>query len=189
MTVHASKGLEFPAVFIVGLEDQLFPSFRSMDDEEALEEERRLCYVAITRAEKLLFVSHARNRNHFGRFEARQPSVFLKEMAPEFMEGLEEKKFAQTFPEPKSKPVSFFDIKPQKKQSRSTTRVNVAPVQQKEVAPDSNVFKTGDKVMHKAFGTGMIVTVDQNKDALTIVFDAHGIKKLSASMAPIKIIG
>lgn len=189
MTVHASKGLEFPAVFIVGLEDQLFPSFRSMDDEEALEEERRLCYVAITRAEKLLFVSHAKNRNHFGRFESRQPSVFLKEMAPEFMEGLEEKKFAQTFPEPKSKPVSFFDIKPQKKQGKSTMRVNVEPVQEKMAVLENSGFKTGDKIMHKAFGPGMIVTVDKDKDTLTIVFDAHGIKKLSASMAPIKTIG
>ncbi|MCY7273723.1 MAG: UvrD-helicase domain-containing protein, partial [Phormidesmis sp. CAN_BIN44] len=87
MTLHASKGLEFPVVFLVGLEQGLFPSFRSLDDPAAIEEERRLCYVGITRAQERLFISYARERRLYGNREMAQPSAFLKEMPKELMES------------------------------------------------------------------------------------------------------
>ena len=184
MTIHASKGLEFPAVFLVGLEEQLFPSFRSVDDDEAMEEERRLCYVGITRAEKLLHVSHAKNRNHFGRYEARQPSRFLKEMDADLLEGKDGKPKIVSHNDNRSKSTSFFDIKPKK--MKSTYSVEAKQPAEPSV---SSSFRAGDKVVHKVFGTGMVVSYDAGKDMITIVFDTQGIKKLSASMAPIKTVG
>jgi DNA helicase-2/ATP-dependent DNA helicase PcrA len=88
MTVHMAKGLEFPIVFLVGLEDGVFPHSRSLGDPKELEEERRLAYVAITRAEKVLYVSHAMRRRFYGEFMAAEPSQFLNEMPLEFIDDL-----------------------------------------------------------------------------------------------------
>jgi DNA helicase-2/ATP-dependent DNA helicase PcrA len=88
MTAHAAKGLEFPLVFIVGMEDGLFPHSRSATDPAELEEERRLCYVAITRAERFLYVTHAMKRRVYGEEMASEPSQFLNEMPLDLMEDL-----------------------------------------------------------------------------------------------------
>jgi len=88
MTVHSAKGLEFPLVFMVGLEDGLFPHSRSATDQAELEEERRLCYVAITRAERFLYVTHAMKRRVYGEELASEPSQFLNEMPFDLMEDL-----------------------------------------------------------------------------------------------------
>ena len=88
MTVHAAKGLEFPVVFLVGLEDGIFPHSRSMNDEKELEEERRLAYVAITRAEKVLYVTHAMRRRVYGSEMSAEPSQFLNEMPLDMIEDL-----------------------------------------------------------------------------------------------------
>ncbi|MDN5351090.1 MAG: ATP-dependent helicase UvrD/PcrA [Clostridiales bacterium] len=198
MTLHASKGLEFPVVFLVGLEDQLFPSFRAMDDDEAMEEERRLCYVGITRAEKQLYVTHARNRNQYGRFEMRQPSCFLQEMDSKLMEGLDEGrvKSSSKSASKESASVSAFGIKAGRKSSGAALNIGIkkkpVPAAVQEPAPElgskAGAYHPGDKVMHKVFGEGTIVTVGSDGLTLTIVFDAHGIKKLHADFAPIKVI-
>ncbi len=179
MTLHASKGLEFPVVFLVGLEDQLFPSFRSMDDDEAMEEERRLCYVGITRAEQILYVTHAKHRNTFGRFEPRQPSQFLAEMDLDVLEGVESRAEKAVFKEAKKKTSSYFQLKSAKR---------MPPQKPKETVPSERI-QMGDKVMHKVFGSGLVIAVAEDGDLMTIVFDAHGIKKLSAAVAPIKKMG
>ena len=88
MTAHSAKGLEFPLVFIVGLEDGLFPHSRSATDPAELEEERRLCYVAMTRAERFLYVTHAMKRRVYGEELASEPSQFLNEMPLDLMEDL-----------------------------------------------------------------------------------------------------
>src|SRR5213078_2500500 len=88
MTVHMAKGLEFPIVFLVGLEDGIFPHSRSLNDQKELEEERRLAYVAITRAEKMLYVTHSMRRRTFGEEMAAEPSQFLNEMPLELIEDL-----------------------------------------------------------------------------------------------------
>lgn len=187
MTLHASKGLEFPVVFLVGLEQNLFPSYRAQDDDGELEEERRLCYVGITRAEKLLYITHAKNRNHFGRFEARIPSVFLGEMDQKLIEIMGERSLASVLRESKPKEPSFFDIKTTKKNPYFTQSQTVPS--STASASDKKSFAPGDKVMHKVFGSGMVVTVDAGGNTLTIVFDAHGIKKLDPTIAPLKVIG
>jgi DNA helicase-2/ATP-dependent DNA helicase PcrA len=91
MTLHASKGLEFPVVFLVGMEQGLFPSYRSLEDPAALEEERRLCYVGITRAKERLFLSHASERRLWGGMrEPAVPSVFLGELPEALLQGVGE---------------------------------------------------------------------------------------------------
>lgn len=185
MTLHASKGLEFPVVFLVGLEENLFPSYRAQDDDEELEEERRLCYVGITRAEKVLYITHTKNRNHYGRFEPRRPSIFLSEMDQRLIEVMGERPLSAVLKENKSKEHSFFDIKTHKK----NPYMPASPHLEKSTSFEGKTYSPGDKVMHKIFGTGMIVTVEKDLKALTIVFDAHGIKKLDPAIAPIKIIG
>ena len=88
MTVHAAKGLEFPVVFLVGMEDGIFPHSRSVNDANELEEERRLAYVAITRAEKILYVTHAMRRRVYGEEMAAEPSQFLNEMPLDLIRDL-----------------------------------------------------------------------------------------------------
>ncbi len=186
MTLHASKGLEFPSVFLVGLEQNLFPSYRAQDDMEELEEERRLCYVGITRAEKLLYVTHAKNRNHYGRFEQRLPSVFLNEMDLKLIEVMGERSLAAVLKDAKPKESSVYDIKTTKK---NPYFANMTQKETPVIEKTEQTFAPGDKVTHRVFGAGMVVTVDKTNNTLTIVFDAHGIKKLDPSIAPIKVIG
>lgn len=201
MTLHASKGLEFPVVFLVGLEDNLFPSFRAMDDPEELEEERRLCYVGITRAEERLFVTHARNRNQYGRFEPRQPSPFLREMDQSLLENLSEQNEMPTFEAPeKSAKGNYFKENVQKsKQSffgkgsglktpgsmgtgAPATTSSTASMSEKK----SSLYFAGAKVNHKIFGMGLVITVDSDGETLTIAFDSCGIKKIHSGLAPIR---
>lgn len=189
MTLHASKGLEFPVVFLVGLEDNLFPSFRAQDDDEELEEERRLCYVGITRAEKVLYVTHAKNRNHYGKFEPRRPSKFLSEMDNDCIEAMGERPLASVLRENKPKEASFFDIKTSKKNPYFTPPVHREEEVKTVSSGSKNVFAPGDKVMHKVFGSGTVITIDASSSIVTIAFDAQGIKKLDPSIAPIKILG
>ncbi len=189
MTLHASKGLEFPVVFLVGLEENLFPSYRAQDDDSELEEERRLCYVGITRAEKVLYVTHAKNRNHYGRFESRRPSVFLNEMDQSLIEVMGDRPLSAVLRENKPKETSFFDIKTTKKNPYFPQQASYTSDAKTETKSEGKTYSTGDKVMHKIFGEGMVVTVDTAGNTLTIVFDAHGIKKLDPNIAPIKVIG
>ena len=198
MTLHASKGLEFPVVFLVGLEDQLFPSFRAMDDDEAMEEERRLCYVGITRAEKQLYVTHAKNRSQFGRFEMRQPSCFLKEMDSNLIDGMDEQRMkkASNAAARNSGVSATFAIKTAPaiggRRIGAGSRAKASSAGRTQDTPDKGlsskacVYSPGDKVMHKVFGQGTIVTVGGDGLTLTIVFDKEGVKKLHADFAPIK---
>lgn len=184
MTVHSAKGLEFPVVFMVGMEDGLFPISRALDSDTELEEERRLCYVALTRAEKLLFISSAKIRTIYGNVNYTLPSRFIKEMgdAIENKKDIanEEKLFnvvdytKKTEPKKTATKPSPFSFKPQPK-----------PVRNKDIE-----VKIGDKVRHKKFGEGTIVqTKDKDNDVeLVIAFEGKGLKRLSLSIAPIEIV-
>ena len=149
MTLHSSKGLEFPIVFLVGLEQGLFPSYRSLDDPAAIEEERRLCYVGITRAQERLFLSHARERRLYGNREPASPSLFLGEMPRELMDS-----------NTKAAIPTKFTSKPAAKS---------APVLQ-NIETDWSV---GDRVMHSQFGIGEITNIfgSGSKATLAIRFD------------------
>ena len=173
MTMHSSKGLEFPHVFLVGFEDGLFPGMRSIGDHEEMEEERRLCYVAITRAKQTLTITHARQRMLYGRTNAAIGSRFLKEL-PE--EDIVKKGTA----EPRRQ--SYSD---------GWERYAYQPRPVRELAPKSAPsqavidFNKGDMVEHTAFGRGMVLSVlKMGGDALLeIAFDQIGTKKLMAKTA------
>ncbi len=173
MTMHSAKGLEFPHVFLVGFEDGLFPGMRAIGDVEEMEEERRLCYVAITRAKKTLTISHARQRMLYGRTSAALPSRFLKEI-PEA--DIIHKGSYQSLQE------SWNSW--QQPRRPEPVRQYTAPAPAAEKAPMLELSK-GDMVSHTAFGRGMVLSViKMGGDALLeIAFDQIGTKKLMAKTA------
>ncbi|UOQ84438.1 DNA helicase PcrA [Gracilibacillus salinarum] len=187
MTLHAAKGLEFPVVFLIGMEESVFPHSRSMMDEEQMQEERRLAYVGITRAEEMLHVSHAKMRTLFGRTNMNPISRFIDEIPDELVEGKESIEEAFFAPPNKSR-ISIQDQdlpfdKPKPKPKRQAIR-NVNETTGGEKAG----WNVGDKADHKKWGRGTVVKVDGSDDALEldIAFPAPvGIKRLLAKFAPI----
>ena len=173
MTMHSAKGLEFPHVFLVGLEDGLFPGMRAIGDMDEMEEERRLCYVAITRAKKSLTISHARQRMIYGKTGASLPSRFLKEIP----DNLTVKKGAMYQP-------SNYQQRNQWQQPRTELIKPVATVSIPQTTPLIE-FRRGDMVQHTAFGKGMVLSVIKmgNDALLEIAFDQIGTKKLMAKSA------
>ncbi len=188
MTIHSAKGLEFDHVFLVGFEDGLFPGLRSIGDPEEMEEERRLCYVAITRARKTLDISHARMRMLYGRTSAALASRFLKEIPEEFTQKkggnrvqAEKPSYGQagsygTYGTSRQAAARKDQIR--KSQQSSLTGTSAAPSAMLEL-------QKGDMVQHKAFGKGMVLTVTKmGGDALLeIAFDQIGTKKLFCKTA------
>lgn len=164
MTMHSAKGLEFSNVFVIGVEEGIFPSGRAMGDQDELEEERRLCYVAMTRAKRRLHLTHAARRMLFGRTSANRVSRFIEEIPAENVTGRAAHKPKVYIAEEK-KTVCMPVYSPAAKVSAD--------------------FKKGDMVLHKAFGEGMILSVlPMGNDALLeVVFDNIGTKKLMAKSA------
>ncbi|MBQ7793719.1 MAG: UvrD-helicase domain-containing protein [Clostridia bacterium] len=176
MTVHSAKGLEFPVVFLAGLEDGLFPSSRSTAEED-IEEERRLCYVAITRAKETLYITQARSRTVFGKTGPCFPSRFYKEIPPEYLKDA-------------APPVQKTVVKATQSLGRSAPYAETykKPVAQATAAVKSDYFTTGDRVLHQKFGEGTIAAVTPfERDALLeINFDSVGTKRLMAAYAKLK---
>ena len=164
MTIHNSKGLEFPIVFLVGFENEIFPGSRAMFEEKEMEEERRLCYVALTRAEKKLYLSHATIRFVYGQDRLSTPSVFLKEI-PEKLLDIDVKKERLYFADDYSDEIKAYENnrKFEKKKTEINTKNTIKiPDNTKEVL-DTLGFKVGDKVKHKKFGLGVIKKMDAKK--------------------------
>lgn len=155
MTLHSSKGLEFPVVFLVGLEHGLFPNYRSMDDAAALEEERRLCYVGITRAQERLFISYARERRLYGNREPASPSIFLGELPKELIESNVAKSFAARG----KKPIA------------SATKSSAPPVKRSS----SQTWHVGDRVVHQEFGVGQVTRVLGSGPKTTLAIQFPGL--------------
>ncbi len=171
MTLHAAKGLEFAAVFLVGLEEGLFPSHASLDRNETLEEERRLCYVGMTRAEELLTLSSADQRMTFGEIRPAKVSRFIEEIPADHLEVLRERKR------------KVYDLGTRKETLRGgfpPGRSLPAGGQKKTL---DEVFP-GMKVRHKIFGPGTVVTVDGR--TAKIAFEGRGIKQLNIDYAPLE---
>jgi len=191
MTMHSAKGLEFPTVFIVGAEEGIFPGMKSIGEPEEMEEERRLCYVAITRAKKKLYFTAARRRMIFGQTRGSKVSRFVEEIAPYNIEILGDKRASYTFddfdetgPEsgygfarphsgyggqPRRRHFSFdeeprrayFDEKPSPAPPRPK-QPSAPPSLFKRPAPaGTESFAVGDTVRHKAFGVGKVVSVQE----------------------------
>lgn len=207
MTLHSAKGLEFPNVFITGMEEGIFPSGRSLMDEQRMEEERRLCYVGITRAKERLFLSRASQRMLYNQINHNAPSRFLSEIPSRLLEDVWEAKRKQTFkgdpmPQPKSY-TSGYGLKStpsvsQLGQPRLTLGGNMLeiPGVQKGFTPSKarqnvsalqNIFKPGDRVMHRKFGEGNVVALKGSgaDTRISIEFTAYGVKEFSLSIAPI----
>lgn len=188
MTMHSAKGLEFPHVFLVGFEDGLFPGMRAIGDQEEMEEERRLCYVAITRAKETLTISYARQRMLYGRTNAALKSRFLSEIPEEcvvhkggYHPRAETAGYGGSGGARYCRPVSAVENvrREQIKRSESSVFTTQPP---KASYPELN---KGDMVMHAAFGRGMVLSVmKMGGDALLeIAFDDIGTKKLMAKTA------
>lgn len=178
MTLHSAKGLEFPYVFLCGMEEGLFPSSRSMFSEEEIEEERRLCYVGITRAKKHLTISHAERRNLYGGSQYAKASRFLDEIPLEYTNVIENKKqdrIHEIANEKTDRKVLFNDIF-----NKKTFDVRTNPVKID--------FAPGDVVTHRKFGRGMVlsVTPEGNDVRIEIAFDDVGTKNLMGAFAKLK---
>ena len=193
MTMHSAKGLEFPAVFVVGMEEGIFPGIRAIGDAEEMEEERRLCYVAMTRAKEKLYLTCASQRMLFGRTNANRPSRFLGEIPEQFVEksgrtfhtGREEGDSAGEGwqpPQRRARPKRVYDrgYSLGRGEERTPETAGGAP---RPAAPPQ--FQKGDTVVHRAFGRGLITgLIPMGGDALVeIAFEQKGTKKLMLKAA------
>ena len=174
MTLHAAKGLEFPIVFLGGLEEGLFPHSRTLMNPEEIEEERRLAYVGITRAEKELYISNATTRTVFGRTSSYLPSRFIDEIPEELVDGLRAKRKVPD------------DIKRHVPQHMSvTSRPVTKPIVRNEVIAD---WKVGDTAIHSKWGNGKVINVAGEGAGmkLSIEFPTQGVRVVMAKFAPVK---
>ena len=183
MTLHSAKGLEFPYVFMPGMEDGLFPGWRAFDREDGLEEERRLCYVGITRAKKRLWMTSARMRTLYGRTDYTRESVFLHELDQKLLEGdgiyeRKERREDGLFRDGASArtPIKPFD---QLKYAQAQTKKKAAAM----AAAASADFAPGDKVAHAKFGEGTVLEV--NGKVIRIEFKDQ-VRKLALGIAPLE---
>ena len=189
MTMHSAKGLEFPVVFVVGVEEGIFPGIRAIGEPEEMEEERRLCYVAMTRAKEKLYMTCASQRMLFGRTNSNRPSRFLGEIPPELVEKSGRLPYGERGegerPARKTAPVRrTFDPGFSLGHSAPAPAASAAPAAG-QAAPTGGGFRMGDTVRHKAFGQGLITKVTpMGGDALVeIAFDSVGTKKLMLKSA------
>jgi len=187
MTIHSAKGLEFPEVFLPGMEENIFPSFQTMINQEEIEEERRLAYVAITRAKKNLYITHVRDRMLNGRTSANQLSRFACEIPAEYVNREEDRRgdldasiMRQRMQ--KQKPVNYF-VNETSKKSPALTQLKSDPG-----TSGTPQFNVGDTVRHMTFGNGIIMSArPMGGDVLyEITFEKVGTKKLMATYAKLK---
>ena len=174
MTLHSAKGLEFPVVFLVGLEQGLFPNFRSMDDPASLEEERRLCYVGITRAQEQLFLSHARERRLYGNREPAVRSQFLEELPEDLVSSTHKLK------------VKKVKVEYSENNLQSSTQTNRQT--SKRSTKQSQEWTVGELLIHDTFGTGEVTHVfgSGNKISIAVKFPGLGQKILDPTRATLQ---
>lgn len=186
MTLHNAKGLEFPVVFMPGLEDGIFPHSRSLNDDKELHEERRLCYVGITRAREKLYMTYTNYRKLYGRTSYNPRSRFLDEIPANFISGDVEKQ--STFTETETSQKGIIN-----KNSiyQQLNRMQHTYSHQSEKKSSKGDIKEGTKVNHAKWGMGTIINISgQGDNAIaSIAFPGMGIKKVALSMAPITIVG
>ena len=177
MTLHAAKGLEFPVVFLVGLDEGLFPHSRTLMDPSQVEEERRLAYVGITRAERQLYVTNAVTRTMYGRISAYMPSRFLAEIPPQLMEDYHRKSAM-----PQSRTASV----PGKQRVSILTKPVASSLPKKHAVTDT--FAKGDKVRHKIWGIGTVLDVigDGPNMQMKIQFPTKGVRQVVVKYAPLE---
>lgn len=177
MTLHAAKGLEFPVVFLAGLDEGLFPHSRTLMDPEQIEEERRLAYVGITRAERQLYVTNAVTRTMYGRISAYMPSRFLGEIPPELVEEYKRKS---------AMPQSRMTSVPGQQRLSILSKPVATSLPKKHAVTDS--FAKGDKVRHKIWGIGTVLDVigDGPNMQMKIQFPTKGVRQVVVKYAPLE---
>ena len=210
MTLHSAKGLEFPVVFLVGMEEGIFPGYKSIGEPKELEEERRLCYVGITRAKQYLFLTCAKQRTIFGSTTYNSPSRFLNEIPQEYLKGYKEAFEKETsnssytksydWEYGKSSKVRTYKIDNTSIKTSTNNKTSFAfktPEsflanlnKKEETSVDLSKYKAGARVFHKKFGEGTINYVEQEGEDLKvdINFDKVGHKRLMAKFAGLEII-
>ena len=210
MTLHSAKGLEFPVVFLVGMEEEIFPGYKSIGEPKELEEERRLCYVGITRAKQYLFLTCAKQRTIFGSTTYNSPSRFLNEIPQEYLKGYKEAFEKETsnssytksydWEYGKSSKVRTYKIDNTSIKTSTNNKTSFAfktPEsflanlnKKEETSVDLSKYKAGARVFHKKFGEGTINYVEQEGEDLKvdINFDKVGHKRLMAKFAGLEII-
>ncbi|WP_288642086.1 DNA helicase PcrA [uncultured Megasphaera sp.] len=179
MTLHAAKGLEFPVVFLTGLDEGLFPHSRTLLDPAQVEEERRLAYVGITRAERQLYVTNAITRTMYGRISAYMPSRFLAEIPPQLMEDYHRKS---------AMPQSRTTAVPGKQRVSILTKPVASSLPKKHAVTDT--FAKGDKVRHKIWGIGTVLDVigEGPNMQMKIQFPTKGVRQVVVKYAPLEKI-
>jgi len=198
MTLHSAKGLEFPTVFLVGMEEGLFPSYKSIGEQRELEEERRLCYVGITRAKEHLYITCAKQRTIFGSTTCNRISRFVEEIPKELLLGSE--LIGKKTPVKEDSEWTYgSNVVTYKNNSQIKTKTNFGfrtaesflntISKPKQVAMDLSQYKMGQEVYHKKFGEGVITEVEQEGDdlKLDIEFEKVGHKRLMAKYAGLEI--
>jgi DNA helicase-2/ATP-dependent DNA helicase PcrA len=187
LTLHSAKGLEFPGVFIVGLEEGILPHSRSMDDPDSLEEERRLCYVGVTRAKEQLYLIHTFRRTLYGESELSTPSRFLLDVPPTLVEGR-----SPAAPPPREREESSRVAFPRRREPLPAARTAPPSAGRRDSGPGrpaTQRFRAGDRVQHATFGSGIVVESRPTRDGdeqVTVAFEGVGIKRLMASLAPME---
>ncbi len=171
MSVHAAKGLEFPSVFVVGLEEQLFPSFMAMDSPEGIEEERRLFYVAITRSESYLTISYALSRYRYGQMRYNDPSRFLLEIDPQHIEGA-----AQPMANLNAQNTSRAGVRGNFKRAAGKLKTPIKVPQDFRPSP-SAAIQAGMEVLHLQFGKGKVLAIDGARDKRVATIFFHQLKE------------
>jgi DNA helicase-2/ATP-dependent DNA helicase PcrA len=190
MTMHAAKGLEFPLVIMAGMEEGLFPHSRSAEDEDELEEERRLCYVGLTRAEQRLMLTSAARRRVFGEYQATEPSRFLDEIPSELMERI-----APTFSSHYQSAFGHqhyeFRTNPYGRggKGRGRTREEQPAYAYESEDQSATGLRPGTRVRHAQFGVGNVIAVEEHTDdfKITVRFNTVGVKKLLAKFAKLEL--
>lgn len=179
MTLHAAKGLEFPVVFLTGLDEGLFPHSRTLMDPSQVEEERRLAYVGITRAERQLYVTNAVTRTMYGRISAYMPSRFLAEIPPQLMEDYHRKS---------AMPQSRTTAVPGKQRVSILSKPVASSLPKKHAVTDT--FAKGDKVRHKIWGIGTVLDVigEGPNMQMKIQFPTKGVRQVVVKYAPLEKI-
>ena len=184
MTLHAAKGLEFPVVFLVGMEDGLFPLSRSLMEDDQLEEERRLAYVGITRAKRELFLTNAYSRMMYGRMQNNPPSRFLEEIDQDDLDIENSVPITFSNDNYQTQTAPFANSDERARAQVYTPKIKPAGA----VGAEKKGWNVGDQVEHKSWGKGVVTKVNGKGEdmELDIAFSGKGIKRLLAAFAPIK---
>jgi DNA helicase-2/ATP-dependent DNA helicase PcrA len=189
MTMHAAKGLEFPVVIIAGMEEGLFPHSRSSEDEEEVEEERRLCYVGMTRAQSQLILTSAARRRVFGEYQSTEPSRFLDEVPAELVERVAPT-YSASYHSAFSHQHYEFRTNPYGRKGRGgRVRETESAYSYEDEDQSVSGLRLGVRVRHAQFGIGTVVGVEEQNDDLkvTVRFNSVGVKKLIARFAKLEL--